>query len=379
MGPRSSERVGARLSWWAPQVLRIAGIPIRIHATFLLLLVWIGALHWFAGDGATAAVEAVLLMCLVFAAVVLHELSHALVGRRFGVRTRDIILLPIGGVASMDHLPQRPAQELLVALAGPATNLVLAGLLFGATALRGGAMSIEALGLVRGGLVIQLAWINVSLAVFNLLPAFPMDGGRVFRALLATMMNRDRATRIAARTGQGLAVVFGVVGLVANPLLVLIALFIWIGAAEEARQTELSGALAGISASGAMMHDFRELTPSMTLGDAAAFALDGWQRDFPVVEDGVVRGLLTRSALLRALAHEGRANYIAPIMDHEVVTASPAEALEDVLSRMRDRQASAALVVDDGGLVGMITPENVLDVVELSRLRPASSSPGARR
>ncbi|MDP2345669.1 MAG: site-2 protease family protein [Deltaproteobacteria bacterium] len=368
--PRLDERERTR-SLWSPQVGRIAGIPIRIHATFLLLLAWIGAIHWFAGEGVAAAVEAVVLMCLVFASVVVHELSHALVGRRFGVRTRDILLLPIGGIASMDRMPEKPMQELLVALAGPLTNVVIAGVLFGVVALSGGSTSIEALGLVHGGLLAQLAWINVSLAVFNLLPAFPMDGGRVFRALLSTMMPRERATRVAARVGQVLAVVFGLVGLAVNPVLVFIAIFIWIGAAEEARQSEVSTALAGVPASRAMMHDFRMLSPTSTLGQAAALVLDGWQRDFPVVDAGGVRGLLTRSSLIRALAHEAPGNSVEPVMDHDLVTASPTEPLQDVLVRMREKQAPAALVVVAGALVGMITPENVLDLLEISEARHA--------
>lgn len=376
---RSTARA-ARGSAWSFRLATVSGIPVRIHATFLLLLAWIGATQWLAGTGLRAGLEAVLLMVLVFATVVVHELSHALVARRFGARTRDILLLPIGGVASMENIPRRPREELLVALAGPATNVVIAAALFGAARLLGGRLDIDVLLAPAGGLLVRLAWVNVSLAVFNLLPAFPMDGGRALRALLSTSMPRERATRLAARIGQGIAMGLGLLGLFVNPFLVFIALFVWIGAAEEAKQTELDSLLEGATAKAAIMHDYRTLSPSSTIGEAAAIVLDGWQRDFPVVHDGIPQGVLTRSALIGALSKESLDLPVASIMDRHIVAVAPDDALEDVLARMRSARTALVVVVEDGQLRGIITLENVLELVEFTaarRVRGPSSPRGA--
>ena len=217
-------------SW---KVGTIAGIDVFVHATFLILPVWVALSAYLRGGGASAAASGVASILTVFGVVVLHELGHDLAARRFGIATREITLLPIGGISRLERMPEDPRQELQVALAGPAVNVVLAAAAYAAL-LALGSGAIDHRSVMEGGFLVRLLSINLSLALFNLLPAFPMDGGRVFRALLALRMDRMRATAVAARTGQAMAVLFGVAGLFFNPWLILIALFVWTGAAQEA-------------------------------------------------------------------------------------------------------------------------------------------------
>jgi len=222
------------------QLGRIAGIPVQVHWSFALLVGWVVLEHTRGGGGPTDALRGVVLTLAVFACVVLHELGHALMARRFGIGTRDITLLPIGGVARLARMPDDPRQELLVAGAGPAVNVVLALLLGGTLALTGRLMPMTESARVGADFLDQLLLINIVLVVFNLLPAFPMDGGRVLRALLALRFPYLKATRWAATAGQTVAVALGFAGLsLRSPFLVLIALFVFSGARAEARMVEM--------------------------------------------------------------------------------------------------------------------------------------------
>jgi Zn-dependent protease len=212
---------------------KIAGIDVFVHATFFILLAWVALSAYQSSGRIAAAASGVASILTVFGVVVLHELGHALTARRFGIATRDITLLPIGGVSRLERMPEDPRQELQVALAGPAVNIALAAAAYAAFLVLG-LGAIDHVSVMEGSFLTRLFSINVSLALFNLIPAFPMDGGRVFRALLALRMDRARATEVAARTGQALALVFALAGLVWNPMLLLIALFVWMGASQEA-------------------------------------------------------------------------------------------------------------------------------------------------
>ncbi len=210
---------------WSWKLGELAGIDLRVHATFLLLPAWVGLRQILAGHGSDGVVTEVGFVLALFACVVLHELGHALAARRYGIGTRDITLLPIGGVARLESIPTRPSQEIVVALAGPAVNVVLAAAGFVMLSLAGPEAWLQ-----------RLVIANISLVLFNLIPAFPMDGGRVLRALLAMRMDRVRATGIAARIAQGFAAVAGVVGLFGNPTLLVLAVFVWMQAESEAGQ-----------------------------------------------------------------------------------------------------------------------------------------------
>ncbi|HEU5262913.1 MAG TPA: site-2 protease family protein [Gemmatimonadales bacterium] len=344
---------------WSWRVGRIAGIDLYVHVTFLILVGWVALSHYLARRSGADALMGVGFILSLFAIVVLHELGHALTARRFGISTRDITLLPIGGVARLERMPEDPRQELLVALAGPAVNVGLAAILFLVLELGAGLAPFGEVMRVGGRFLDQLLWVNVSLAAFNLLPAFPMDGGRVLRALLAMRMEHVRATQIAAGIGQAMAVLFGFVGLFTNPFLVFIALFIWLGAAGEASMVQMRSALGGIPVQKAMITDFRALAPQDPLARAVDHVLAGFQQDFPVVEQGRVAGVLTRADLLSALARRGQEARVGEVMRRDIETAEPLEMLEGVLSRLQRRDCHTLPVVHNGQLVGLVTTDNL--------------------
>ncbi len=220
---------------WSWRIGRIAGIDVYVHPTFLLLLLWVGLSHFLAHHDLAEALYGLGFLLALFGIVVLHELGHALMARRYGIRTRDITLLPIGGVARLERIPENPRQELAVAVAGPAVNVVMAAGIYLGLALSHG-LSLSPVGSVMrvgGGFLEQFFWVNVALVVFNMVPAFPMDGGRVFRALLAMRFDYVHATQLAASVGQAIALVFGLLGLFFNPFLIFIALFVWLAGARR--------------------------------------------------------------------------------------------------------------------------------------------------
>jgi Zn-dependent protease len=352
---------------WSFRIGRLLGIDVFVHATFPLLLAWVGAAHYLPERSAAAAFAGVTFVLALFAIVVLHELGHALTARRFGIRTRNITLLPIGGVAHLERMPERPAQELLVAVAGPLVNVLLAALLLTLLLATGGSLAPPEGGLVAAGPTLSgLLWVNVSLAAFNLLPAFPMDGGRALRAALALRIDRVRATRIAAGIGQACALAFGLLGLLANPLLVLIAVFVWVGAAAEANAVETRAALADVRVESAMNVDFRVLSPRDSLGDASRALLAGAQVDFPVVDAAEkLVGVLTRADLIRGLSEKGPGGAVGSVMTTQFATAEPGERLAAALARARGLACSSVPVRQGERVIGIVTAENVGELLML--------------
>jgi len=344
---------------WSWRIGRIAGVDVYVHSTFLLLLAWVAISHYLEHQRLADAAYGLFFIITLFGIVVLHELGHALMARRFGIRTRDITLLPIGGLARLERMPEDPTQELLVALAGPAVNVALAGVLFVILAFTSGLAALNDVNLVGGSFLANLVAVNVALAVFNLIPAFPMDGGRVLRAFLAMRMDYVRATHIAASIGQALALLMGFLGLFYNPFLVFIALFIWMGAAQEASMVQMKAALGGIPVQQVMITDYKTLSPNEPLARAMELILAGFQQDFPVVEGDQVVGVLTRADLFRALAEQGREIPVHQVMQREFETASPTEMLETVFSRLQDRDFLSMPVTRDGRLVGIMSQDNV--------------------
>jgi len=317
------------------------------------------------------ALVGVVLVMGIFACVVLHELGHALAARRYGIHTKDITLLPIGGVARLDHMPRDPKQELVVALAGPMVNVAIIALLYGWLLVSGGARSPLETGALNGVFVQRtfpglLLNANIVLVLFNLIPAFPMDGGRVLRALLV-MKSGDfaKATETAARIGRYFALLFGIVGVfvLENPFLVFIALFVWLGAAGEAQAAQTEAFLDGVPVRRMMITDVQTLDPADPISRAVQFILDGFQQDFPVVQNGTVHGMLTRSAMLKALAEHGEATKVGDVMDRAFVQADPGEQADDVLTRLKSCGCHSLPVIQNGQLLGVLTMDNVGEYV----------------
>jgi Zn-dependent protease/predicted transcriptional regulator len=364
--PQSPTRTHVPAFRWSWKLIRVAGIDVYVHGTFLLLIAFLAFTNLLAGHGMTVMLRSFVLIGAVFASVVLHEFGHALMARRFGVRTKDITLLPIGGVARLEKMPDKPAHQLLVALAGPAVNVVIAVMLFGALVQLGWPVGIESFGYLGGSLVAQLMWLNVSIAVFNLLPGYPMDGGRVLRALLAMRMAPERATQTAARIGQGVAVIFGLVGLLVSPFLIVIAVFVWLGAQVEHSVATVKVALAGLSVRHGMITDFKSVSPAAPLSQVVKFTLAGFQQDFPVLDDDAhLVGVLTHSDVLRGLAEKNATLSVQDAMGDAMETASPGEALNGALTRLYQGAGRVLMVVDDEKVVGLLTAANVGELIAM--------------
>ena len=350
---------------WSIPIFRVVGIQLRIHITFLLLIAWI-AFAYYTQGGSSAAVDGVLFILLLFACVVLHEFGHALAGKAFGINTPDITLLPIGGVARLERIPDEPVQELVIAVAGPAvTALIALGAFIG-----GGSWDYPPT--TKSSIPDLLFTMNVMLLLFNLLPAFPMDGGRVLRALLATHLSYARATQIAATVGQGFAFVFGFFGLLFNPFLIFIALFVYIGASQEAALAQMKDISRRFPVSSAMVRDFRTLAADATLEEAVDALLTTSQHDFPVMDEtGNVAGLLTRHNLISALRKNDPTLRVGDVMRRDIPTVTTGTRFEDAFRIMQECDCPAVPVLDRmKRLVGLLTPENVTELMMVQSAMP---------
>jgi Zn-dependent protease/CBS domain-containing protein len=355
---------------WSIPIFRVAGIQLRIHITFLLLIAWL-AFGYYAQGGSAVAASRVIFVLLLFLCVVLHEFGHAFAAKAFGINTPDITLLPIGGVARLERMPEEPVQELVIAVAGPLVNVVIAlGLL-----VAGGAQAFvnpSTSTMEGGGLITQLMTINILLVLFNLLPAFPMDGGRVLRALLATRLSYARATQIAASVGQGFAFVFGFIGLIWNPFLIFIALFVYIGASQEAALAQMKDVSRRFPVSSAMVREFRTLPENATLQEAVDALLATSQHDFPVVDEtGKVAGVLTRHDLIAALRKNDPTLRVGDVMRRDIPTVTTGTRFEDAFRIMQECNCPAVPVLDSmKRLVGLLTPENVTELMMIQSAMP---------
>ncbi|HEX7122586.1 MAG TPA: site-2 protease family protein [Gemmatimonadaceae bacterium] len=345
---------------WSWRIGRIAGIGIDVHATFAFLLAWVAVAEYQRTQSLAGMIDGLIFILAVFASVIAHEYGHALTARRYGVRTRNILILPIGGVASLERIPSDPRQELAIAVAGPMVTLGLVALFYlilraiGAPMIPPTPDDFFALPFLA-----RLMWINLYLAAFNVLPAFPMDGGRMLRAGLAMRFEYVQATRIAAHVGRAFALLFGIVGLAYNPFLVLIAVFVWIGATGESWNVQLQSALRGLPVSSVMIRDLRVVHPHDTLSRAVDHLLAGFQQDFPVVDGQGVVGVLTRTDLVKALAQHGSDAPVHVAMRSDFQVAHPAEPLEEAFSRLQGSTVRTMPVVLNGTLLGVLTLDNV--------------------
>jgi Zn-dependent protease/CBS domain-containing protein len=355
---------------------RFSGIDVKVHWTFLLLLAFFAFIGYQASASLLGALTATLTIVALFVCVLLHEFGHSLVAQRLGLEIHSITLLPIGGVSNLESLPEKPSDELKITIAGPLVNVVLAPIFFGVGLLLGAVPRVPAdlftgIGSV-GQFFFYLGYLNVVLAVFNLIPAFPLDGGRVLRALLATRLGAVRATNASSIVGQLFAIAFFLIGLLGgNFLLALVAVFIYFGASGEAqlvRQRELT---RGLSVSDVMGTKPRTqtVTPYNTFGQVLDSVIHGYQEDFPVVdENGNLVGMLTRNEIMAAAHSPERYSSVRDLMKTNVPTVSAqADLFEHALPILQQSGLRALPVTENGELVGMLTIE---DVGQASLLRP---------
>ena len=350
---------------WSWKITRIAGIDVFVHATFFLLVLWVATLYWRQFGTLAAVFDGVVFILALFICVVLHELGHSLTARRYGIKTRHITLLPIGGVAALERMPDDPRQEIHVALAGPMVNVGIALLLWLWIRLNGVELTPEAIEKGELPLIFRLLIVNIMLAVFNMVPAFPMDGGRVLRAALALRMPHLEATRKAAGLGQSLALVFGLLGLFYNPVLLLIALFIWIGASAETGAEELKTALHDVTVRQAMLTEHHILSPDQPLQAAIDFTLAGSQTDFPVGTRHRLEGVLTQRMLLEALQSRESTTSIGQVQLAPLPMIAADHPLEEVMQRLQQEGVSMIAVEENGQAVGFINLDNILELVKI--------------
>jgi Zn-dependent protease/CBS domain-containing protein len=366
---------------WSLSLGRVAGIRLYVHYTFFLLLAFFGLSDWLSTGRWEAAVAGLLLFACVAVIIVLHELGHALAARYYGIRTRDITLLPIGGVARLERMPQKPSQELVVALAGPAVNVILAAGIFLGSMLSGALIGWEALLSFEGSLLVQLFFINVWLFLFNMIPAFPMDGGRVLRALLALRMDYVKATRIAAYVGQGIAVIFAIVGLTGvlghqNIVLVLIAVFVWSGAQAEANMVRTRAMIAGMTVGRLMATHLYAMRPDDPIAHAGDIVSGGFQQDFPVVDGRKLAGMLTKKDLLEALATRPTQTLASEVMRTDIQPVHPDDSVEVALGLFQSSDSQALPVTaENDELVGMLTIDRLGEYLAQQGLLKTRTSP----
>ena len=358
---------------WSLRLGSVFGVPVRVHFTFAVLLIWFAVTRHRQGHD---LVLAAVFLLAVFGCVLLHELGHAGVAKLFGVTTREIVLYPIGGIARLERIPGGLA-ELFIALAGPAVNLVIAGgLTLTMLLFLPASFQVDDLLLGWPDLLPWLLVANLMLFLFNLIPAFPMDGGRVLRALLSLALPMERATQIAATIGQAIALLFGLGGLLTGQvLLMLVAIFVFLGAAQEAAFFRRRAVVSGKVAGDAMMTRLASLAPQDSLEHAARLLVEGSQPAFPVIDSwGRLVGVLPRFLLLEGLSRAGTSAAVLQIMARDPAVVGPEASLDDVLDLLRSRPRFPVLVMENEKLAGMITWENLTEFIDVSRSAASAGS-----
>jgi Zn-dependent protease len=347
---------------WSLPAGKFFGIQVYIHWTFWILIVWIFLMHSRMNDAVSEGLRGVLFVLALFVCVVLHEFGHALTAKRFGIVTRDITLYPIGGISRFESMPEKPAQELLVALAGPFVSVAIAVVLWLYLRTTGQMPDISSLNeaqVTKLPFLFSLLLANTILAIFNLIPAFPMDGGRAFRALLGFAMDRALATRIAASLGQFFAIIIVFLGFSYNFWLVFIGLFIFLGAGGEAAFEETKSALSGLTVKDALMHRFTILKPEATLSEAVDALLNSQESEFVVADAGKPVGLLTRNEIVRGLAEGGKEAPVSTFMNTDFFIVHPETKLHEFFQQVSEKGQTVALVMADDTFEGLIDLENV--------------------
>lgn len=352
----------------------VSGIKVSIHWTFLLLIAWIVIQNLQAGVATGALLWTLLFVGAIFVCVVLHELGHALAARRYGIRTRDITLYPIGGVARLESIPRKPKEELVVALAGPLVNLVIAALILPWSTVPSltGAQSEMQIG--PENFLFAFAVVNAWLAVFNLVPAFPMDGGRVFRALLSFWMERARATRVAATFGQVIAVGFIFLGFYVNPFLIFIGLFIILGAQAEANYASTEALMEGHTVLDLTMQEMPVVKPETTVGEMVHEILNTQKKNFVVADDARVLGVITQMDVIKALGEKGDQLRVGDCMQTDILYLPSYLPVNEAIVKMQSAGRTIALVKEGDAVIGMVDNDNLVEFVLIQRARQHQAS-----
>lgn len=361
-------------------LFRVRGISIRMHITFPLILIW-AALQFgvFRDQGWPGAIFGIVFTLLLFVIVVLHELGHSVAAQQYGVPVKQIVLLPIGGVAQLARFPENPGQEFVIAIAGPLVNFglaILMAIISLAVGLRIGladpATMLENLGSLGVRSIFSYLFIsNLFLGIFNLIPAFPMDGGRVLRALLATQIDYPRATMISVSIGQALAWLLGLWGFLSGGFfLILIAFFIYLGAGQERQSVQLRSVLGRLRVEQAYSRQARTLSPESTLRDAVELTLSTFQADFPVCEGERLVGLLTYTRLVEALNRHGPDTSVSDVMLTDVTPVAPGEEMFAVQQRLAENNLDALPVAEADHFLGLITSRDISEIYRLVSTQP---------
>jgi Zn-dependent protease len=347
-----------------------------MHWTFVILIGWIFLMHLRMGNSLQDGLIGVAFVLAIFACVILHELGHSLTARKFNITTRRITILPIGGLASLERMPDKPGQELWVAIMGPMVNVGIALLLFILLSATGAIPSQQELlelqenqnGMISSGyFLFNLMIVNVFLVVFNLIPAFPMDGGRVLRALLSYRMSRSRATNVAARIGQFLAIIFVFAGFYTNFWLVFIGIFIFLGAGGEANYEATRGILSDYRIKDVLMTQYTLLSPDDTLDQAVRALLDGQEKEFLVGTAESVIGVLTRDRIIKGLNELGKEASVSRVMRQDFITMNPEMEVQEVYHKMMTNGCSVGPVYQDSRLIGIVDRENINELVLVNK------------
>ncbi len=354
---------------WSLYLGKIAGIKLFVHWTFMIIVIWIFWMYYRIDNSIQQGLEGVFFILALFACVTLHELGHALTARRYKIQTKNITLLPIGGLAQLERMPEKPYQELWVALAGPAVNVVIASILFIVLYYTGNipteiTTEEQVLSL---GIGFKLLIANVILAVFNLIPAFPMDGGRVLRALLSMRLDRGKATRIAATVGQILAIGFVFTGLFYNFFLIFIGIFIYLGAGAESAFETTKVILSQYKVRDALMQKFTRLAPTDTLEKAVQILLNSQEQSFIVMENEKAAGILTKNELIKGLSESGKNTPVADVMVKEFTSLKPEMGLHEAFQQLTLNSGTVSPVYENGTFIGIVDRENINELLLISQ------------
>ncbi|MCH7589312.1 MAG: site-2 protease family protein [Chloroflexi bacterium] len=364
----------------AIKLFSFRGIDIRVHITFPLILIWAAIQFGIVGRrGIQGAVFGVVVTLILFAIVLLHELGHSIAAQHYKIAVKEIVLLPIGGVAQLSKIPEQPIKELVIAAAGPLVNFGIAIvlgllLLFFNFDVGLGDLPLTMRSLARASTSSIFAYVfisNILLAVFNLLPAFPLDGGRILRALLATRLSYSRATAIAVSIGQGMAWLLGLWGLLGGGFfMVVVALFILVGASQEGQVIRIRRVFEGLRVEQAYSRSVETLAPDSTLRQAVALTLQSFQSDFPVCEGEKLVGLLTHTKLMEAINRNSPDTFIGLVMDTEIPGVEVRDGLFDVQQQLADLNVDALPVLEDGMFLGLITSRDLNEAYRFLSKRP---------